>query len=191
MGQGRSEKKWVLVVVLLSAGGAIWGRDGQAELDRGEDLLLLPGEVLEVKEPLVMKRRGQTVRTVGAAGAASFGVIRKADGAGGTLIEGRGVAGIVIEDVILDGNRRGMDAEGGVVLMEPMLSLGGEGGDGQRVQRCLVVDSRSAGGGGWGTTCYSPPGWMFVGMDVRSRSGLLAGGTVFPQPAGRQWFGTT
>lgn len=139
---------WVVYCLLVVAGHGRSGGEVQALLDAGKDVALEPGEVVELAATLEVKRTGTKIYTTGATSASDFATIRHMDGAVGMLINAHGVAGVVLEDLILDGNRPGFRHPEGKLEYEPMLSLGGVGADGQVVRRCIVVNSRSA--GGWG-----------------------------------------
>jgi len=118
----------------------------QALLDRGEDVILWPGERVELTEALRVRHKGQRISTQGAGSVAEYATIRHGEGSSGTLIEGNGIEGLRISDLILDANRPEFRQPEGKLEQEPMLSLGGEGADGQEIRRCVVLNSRSAGG---------------------------------------------
>ncbi len=137
----------LLVLPLVCSGkGIMDGRTLQAQLDEGKDIALQPGQVVEVTESLKFRKAGQRIETVGARTALDYARIVLADGAQGTLIKANGIAGISLSKLILDGNRPGFRQSEGILTMEPMLSLGGEGAVGQEVRHCVVIGSRCAGG---------------------------------------------
>ncbi len=136
-----------LIISLCSAAsGGRSGSDLQALLDKGEDVALQPGEEVELTETLQVKHKDQAIYTRGAETASEYATIRHGKGSSGTLIEGYGIAGLRISDLILDGNRTDFRQSEGLLEQEPMLSLGGEGAVGQEIRRCFVMNSRSAGG---------------------------------------------
>ncbi len=147
----RSLLFWILAIILPGGSGLCKARSGveaQELLDRGEDLALNPGEVIEITETLRVRHAGQRIYTTGAKTVSDFGIIRQSRGSSGTLLEGYGIEGLAISDVIFDGNRSSFQSPEGKLEYVPMISLGGEGSDGQNIRRCIVLNSRSA--GGWG-----------------------------------------
>ncbi|MGB0372144.1 MAG: right-handed parallel beta-helix repeat-containing protein [Opitutales bacterium] len=122
--------------------------DIQKLLDRGEDVLLEPGSVHEIEGTLIFRKAGQRIETAGAINASGFAKIVLAPGSIGTLVNAHEVPGATLKHLILDAQRSAFFSEDGVIPGEPMLSFGGEGGDGQEISHCIVLNSRSA--GGWG-----------------------------------------
>ena len=143
--------QWLLLAFLsqtMEGKPARTGADLQALLDQGKDLVLRSGEVIEVDQTLKVTHSGQGIYTESAQNASEYGTIRHGEGSSGTLLEGHGVAGLRIHDLILDANRSGFRSAEGILRPVPMISLGGAGSAGQEIRRCIVVNARSA--GGWG-----------------------------------------
>ena len=81
------------------------GSDLQAVLDAGEDLLLEAGQVYELQAPLVFIQEGQRIATYQPKSLSDYATLRIANPEQGQLIQGNHVDGVVIEQVVLDGNR--------------------------------------------------------------------------------------
>lgn len=141
-----------LWLVMLPWVPGTWGARGgdelQGMLDAGSDIILEPGEVIELEEALKLRWRGQAIYTRGAVAVSDYGVIRHKPGKAGMLIDAYGIGGVRLHDLILDANRMEFGEPEGVLVQEPMISLGGAGATGQEIRRCIVMNSRSA--GGWG-----------------------------------------
>ncbi len=120
------------------------GADLQAILDKGEDLLLQPGKVYPVKKALLFKKANQRIGTLGAAQLSGYAVLRIADPACPQLVNGNGKSGVVLERVVLDGNRyelssMGLSNEGGQALVH----FGGGHVSNQVVRQCVLMSTRS------------------------------------------------
>lgn len=115
-------------------------------LDRGEDLILEPGKIYMVDHPLEFRVAGQKITTRNAEKIKDFATLRLAAGPEGTLINAEGIPDIVMEYIIFDGNRDELKTPDGKVSKVPLISMGKEGGNEQSIRRCLVLNSRSAGG---------------------------------------------
>jgi hypothetical protein len=136
----------LLLILPLSLTAAQTVHPLQLQLDAGENIVLQPGQVVELTETLKLRTVDQRIETVGAKTASEYARIVHASGGQGTLISAHGIAGATLSKLILDGNRAGFKEPEGLLKMEPMLSFGGEGAVGQVIRHCIVIDSRSAGG---------------------------------------------
>jgi hypothetical protein len=123
------------------------GADVQAALNRGDDVLLQPAGLYLIKETLRFTKAGQSLRTDGTGGIATYATLRAAPGALATLIDAGGVAEITVENVILDGNRDAMVTADGKVAEQPFTLWGKAGGDRQTLRQCVILNARC--GGGW------------------------------------------
>jgi hypothetical protein len=137
------------IVALLALNG--WagvvnpGDDLQAVLDRGDDLELKQGAVYNIAETLQYKTPGQKIFTKGAVYPSQFATLRVA-GAGLTrLVSAGGVAGAVMEHVVLDGRRYelGVPPNKGTGGYPSLALFGANGGDNQVVRECVFLNARS------------------------------------------------
>lgn len=122
------------------------GEDLQAVLDRGDNLLLQPSQTYSVTQTLRFKTANQSITTHNASTPETFATLRLAPGETSILIDGNQQAGIILERVILDGNRIDMQPLEGKMPDLPLISLGKPGGIRQEIRQCVVLNSRSAGG---------------------------------------------
>ncbi|MFC2081030.1 hypothetical protein ACFLR8_02350 [Bacteroidota bacterium] len=134
------------LILMLSISARASDPGLQDILDRGEDLLLEPGKEYILDKALIFRVEGQIISTRDAEKISDFATLRLAAGPEGTLINAEGIPGIVIETIIADGNRDNLKTPDGKVNMVPLISMGKEGGNGQIIRRCMVINSRSAGG---------------------------------------------
>jgi hypothetical protein len=118
--------------------------DLQAILNRGEDLLLKTGQVYRVKQALKFKKPGQRITTLGATHISDYATLRIDDKDTPQLVNGNGQPGILLERVILDGNRYALSHIGPVPENEQALvHFGGSKGDTQTVHQCVFMNLRS------------------------------------------------
>jgi hypothetical protein len=120
------------------------GADLQAVLDQGKNLLLQPGKVYPVKKPLKFMAPNQTISTAGAKHLSEYAVLRIADPDCPQLVNGNGQDGVVLERVVLDGNRyqylsMGPSDLGGQALVH----FGGGTVKDQVVRNCVLMSTRS------------------------------------------------
>ncbi len=118
-----------LCLFLPSGATSLMASDLQAILDRGEDLLLERKSVHILEEPLRFTREGQKIFTKEAVLPEDFATLRLAPGAEGCLILADSIPGIIIERLIIDGNRYGLQTPDGRVRHTPLISLGRSGVD--------------------------------------------------------------
>jgi len=81
------------------------GADLQAVLDAGDDLLLCPGAVYPLQSPLVYKVDGQSISTEAATHPRDYATLRLANPAAVNAITSWSHSDILLERVIVDGNR--------------------------------------------------------------------------------------
>lgn len=184
---GRHSDPWRLtlaVIILggvatldLCAGRVMPGDDLQAVLDRGEDLALEPGEVYEVGAPLRFMADGQAIHTRGAVSLDEFATLRLSNADNPQLIHGNAMDDIVLERVVLDGNRsRLCDLPSGHPRRgEPLVMFGGAGAKRQTVRSCLLMSART-----WSTLKLHEEGSGLV-----ARDNLILGAGTDPRGNGR------
>jgi len=122
-------------------GSTISGERLQECLDRGDDVVLEPGKIYELRKPLFFKKAGQKLSSRNAANLRDYAVLRISDPACGNLINAFGIPGVKIERVILDGNRYRM----GVCEEKApaLVYIGGFKASGQRISHCVLMSGRS------------------------------------------------
>lgn len=148
--------KYVCIVALFARCLQVWGAtadinaavapgtDRQSVLDKGEDLLLKTGQVYRVKQALKFKKPGQRITTLGATHISDYATLRIDDKDTPQLVNGNGQPGILLERVILDGNRYALSHIGPVPENEQALvHFGGSKGDTQTVHQCVFMNLRS------------------------------------------------
>lgn len=123
------------------------GGDIQAALNHGDEVLLQPQGIYLINATLRFTKDGQSLRTDEAGGIDTYATLRAAPGALATLIDASSLAGIAVENVILDGNREAMVTADGKVAEHPFTVWGKAGGDRQTLRRCVILNARC--GGGW------------------------------------------
>lgn len=147
------------------------GTNLQAILDKGQNLLLQPGQVYAVTAPLRFKVPNQSIGTLGAKQLSEYAVLRIADGACAQLVNGNELDGVTMERVVLDGNRYQFSAVspsdlGGL----PLVHFGGANAKNQVVRQCVLMSSRS-----WSTLKVHEGG---CGIHVESNIILGAGADI-------------
>ncbi|MEM9026678.1 MAG: hypothetical protein AAGB06_07055 [Verrucomicrobiota bacterium] len=124
------------------------GDDLQAILDLGDDLVLLQGAVYEVAKTLRYKKAGQRIYTQGARFPSEYATLKIADDSLMMLINGSHVEGVILENVICDGNRY----ELGVVDkpnriggggQPAMVHFGANGGDRTIIRNNVFMNTRT------------------------------------------------
>ena len=138
-----------LCSVVVSAGSlfaaAQPGDDLQAILDSGSDLELQPNTVYEIKETLRYKADGQKISTIGAQGIETYATLRLVDTETPQLIHNHAMDNIVLEKVILDGNRyelSNMPSES-PRKWHPLVQFGGPDANNQTAQDCVFIAPRT------------------------------------------------
>jgi hypothetical protein len=128
----------------------------QAILDRGDDLLLEKGKLYLIENTLKFKRPGQRIATKDATRISEYATLRlkkheldpkdpNPDLIGTMrLISGEQLAGIVIEKVILDGNRYELSTPPPRSTPQPaMIFLGGGKAKNQTIRECVMINTRT------------------------------------------------
>ncbi len=129
-------------------GYAVPGDDLQAVLDSGKDLVLQKGAVYDIKKTLKYKFPNQKITTKDAIHLSDYATLRIGDPNLMLLIDGAQLAGIVLQHVILDGNRyrlsivpkKGITGGGG---QPPMVIFGGRRADGQKALNNVFMSTRT------------------------------------------------
>lgn len=123
------------------------GDDLQAVLDRGEDLVLMQGQVYELTDTLRYTRKGQKIYTEGAAYPAQYATLRIADAELMQLLDGGGIEDLRLEHVICDGNRyafpplpKPLVGGGG---QPPLVLFGVNGGHGAVIRENVFMSTRT------------------------------------------------
>ena len=164
------------------------GNDLQAVLDAGDDLLLEAGQVYELNAPLVFKWEGQRIATYQPKSLSDYATLRIANREQGQLINGNHLDGVVIEQVVLDGNRYRLSSLSKEFGGPPMVFFGGKGAERQVVRRCVFVGART-----WSTLKVHEGGsdvlvedniFFGAGADVRGNG---REGTENPHINGMSW----
>ena len=152
------------------------GGDLQAVLNSGNDLLLEKKGVYEVTKTLVYKFPNQKISTKDAVRISDYATLRIAAPDLMLLVDGAQKDNIVLENVILDGNRYQLstvpktEATGGGG-QPPMVFFGGAGAEGQKVLNNVFMSTRT-----WstlkvheGATNVLVEGNLFLGAGVGPR----------------------
>ena len=115
----RHQRRWfvgLVVMGFISVRGHVFaaentegpvppGTDLQAVLDKGENLLLQPAKVYPVKKALLFKKTNQSISTFGATQLSDYAVLRIVDPECPQLVNGNNQDGVILERLVLDGNR--------------------------------------------------------------------------------------
>ncbi|HDS83972.1 MAG TPA: hypothetical protein ENN97_02070 [Phycisphaerales bacterium] len=124
------------------------GGDLQAVLDSGKNLLLEKGALYEITETLVYKFPGQKISTHDAVYVSDYATLRIACPDLMLLIDGARQDNIVLENVILDGNRyrlstvdKGQTTGGGG--QPPLVFFGNDGAVGQKALNNVFMNTRT------------------------------------------------
>jgi hypothetical protein len=120
------------------------GTDLQAVLDKGENLLLQPAKVYPVKKALLFKKANQSISTFGATQLSDYAVLRIVDPECPQLVNGNNQDGVILERVVLDGNRYSLSAMGPSNLGgQALVHFGGGHVRNQMVRNCVLMSTRS------------------------------------------------
>lgn len=157
------------------------GEDLQAVLDSGKNLLLEKSGTYEITETLVYKFPGQTISTEGAVCISDYATLRIAASDLMLLIDGAQQDDIVLEHVILDGNRYQLstvskDEATGGGGQPPLVFFGGAGAEGQKVLHNVFLSTRT-----WSTLKVHEGA-----ARVQVEGNLFLGAGVDPRGNGRQ-----
>ena len=119
------------------------GADLQAILDRGQNLQLEPGKIYPLKKPLLFKAPGQTISTRHATRISAYAVLQLAAVDCVQIINGNQMADIVLENVVLDGNRYALSDGKLSIHPGPLAYFGGQGARRQTIRRCVFTGTRT------------------------------------------------
>jgi hypothetical protein len=118
------------------------GADLQAILNRGEDLLLEKGKVYPLRNPLRYTKPGQRISTAGAVHLADYATLRIVDAQCTQAVNGGFQDRVVLEHVVLDGNRYELSYVAKDVSNQALVQFGGRA-QGQVIRECVLVNCRS------------------------------------------------
>ncbi|MBF0196649.1 MAG: hypothetical protein HQL32_03020 [Planctomycetes bacterium] len=159
------------------------GEDLQAILDAGHDLILAPSELYPIKRALNFTKPGQRISTGGASRISEYATLRVEGRNNSQLISGSHVSDIIIEKLILDGNKySGPTGNKMAVYRPPLVFLGGDGAKRQVIRHCVLMNSKT-----WSTLKVHEGGEdilvernliLAAGSDARG-NGVSAGETPF------------
>lgn len=110
-------------------------------LKAGEDVALVKGKVYEVNEPIRFEKDGQKLYTKDAARISDYAVLRVTKPEGGQVLNGNGRKDLLVEKLIVDGNRYNLPPyDGG----GPELAwFGGPRAENQTIRNCVFMNSRT------------------------------------------------
>lgn len=110
-------------------------------MQKGEDVALVKGKVYEVNKPIRFQKDGQRLYTKDAARISDYAVLRVTKPEGGQVLNGNGKNDIVVERVLVDGNRYNLPPyEGGG---HELAWFGGNGAHNQTIRNCVFMNSRT------------------------------------------------
>ena len=163
--------------------------DLQAILDSGDDLLLRKGKVYKIKDILKFKKAGQKISTKGATRISEYATLRlvkvtpKHDDPNpdfiGTmrLLSGQQLPNIVIENIIIDGNRYATSTPPPRSKPQPaMIFLGGKKGKNQVIRNCVMINTRT-----WSTLKLHEGG-----EDILAENNIIIGAGAGARGNGRE-----
>lgn len=118
--------------------------DLQAVLDRGENVLLQPGKVYPIKKALQFKVPNQSISTLGATHLSEYAILRIVDKECPQIVNGNNQNGVVLEKLVLDGNRYQLSSMGASNLGGQALAhFGGGTAKDQVIRNCVFMSPRS------------------------------------------------
>jgi len=136
----------VLIAIGTAAEAAVQpGEDLQAILNRGDDLPLQKGAVYPIRQTLKYTKPGQKIYTAGATHFSDYAILLLANPDELEMLDAHGVAGAVLERVIVDGNRYQLSAPHKLpkVPQAPLNFFGGKGAEGQILRNNIFRNTRS------------------------------------------------
>ena len=177
--------KWIAVAGVLFVGAALNAavtvaqnaEEIQKALDKGDDVALVKGKVYDITKAIRYKKDGQKIFTKDAKRMSEYATLRVSQKEGGQIVNGNNRNDILIERVILDGNRYNLppyepNAEGNFQGGDPeMAFFGGGTARSQKIRNCVFMNSRT-----WSTFKFHEGGndcsvensiYMGGGADVR------------------------
>ncbi|MEM0964855.1 MAG: right-handed parallel beta-helix repeat-containing protein [Verrucomicrobiota bacterium] len=119
------------------------GDDLQAILDRGSDLYLEPGKVYPIHQTLRFVQPGQRISTLHPTRLNDYARLVLAAPDIGQLVNGMRLDGVVLEKVILDGNRYGLSYMDRIHGKPELVFFGGQGASRQIVRQCVFLNPRT------------------------------------------------
>ncbi len=156
------------------------GDDLQAILDRGDDLLLKKGCQYQIHDTLKFKTPGQKIMTKDALHLSDYATLRIAGPTLMTILNGNRLDDIVLENVIVDGNRYELsivpkDSLIGGGGQPPLALFGGSGAERQLIKNNIFMSTRT-----WATIK------VHEGADgARVEGNIVLGAGVGPRGNGR------
>ena len=119
------------------------GTDLQAVLDSGADLWLEPGQVYPISKALTFTKPGQRIATLHPKNLSDYATLRIADADLGQLINGNQVDDIIVEKLILDGNRYRLSYLNKLISRKALVFFGGGKAKGQVLRHCVFMAVRT------------------------------------------------
>lgn len=127
----------------LSAGIATNTEQLYELMRKGEDVSLQKGKVYEIVKPLNFTRDGQKLTTMGATRLQDYAILRVSAPEGGQIINGNNKNGILLEKVVLDGNRYNLPPYDISKGNPEMAFFGGGTARDQKIKNCVFMNSRT------------------------------------------------
>jgi len=118
------------------------GTDLQSLLDQGQSLDLCPSSTYALNAALVFKASGQRISTPSASHPREYATLRIASGSAANAITSHGLDSLVVEKLIVDGNRQALGAFTGAAADNYALVLL-VGGKGNTVRNTVLKNTRS------------------------------------------------
>lgn len=109
-------------------------------IDTGNDAVLLKSRVYEVTKPIYFKCDGQKIYTKDAKRISEYAILRMANPEFGQIINSNSQSDILVERVILDGNRYSLPPFTG--KGQEMVWFGGKA-SGQTMRNCVLINTRT------------------------------------------------
>ena len=106
----------------------------------GRDAALVKSRIYEATEPIFFQKDGQKIYTKGAGRISEYAVLRIANPECGQIINSNSKSGILIENVVLDGNRYKLPPFEG--KGQEMVWLGGNSAN-QTIKNCVLINART------------------------------------------------
>jgi hypothetical protein len=151
------------------------GDDYQAVLDRGDNLQFQAATLYPIHKTLVLKHPGQTVSTQKAKGISEYATLRLVDDSITQIIDSHGQDHIIIEKLILDGNRYQLSVS--ISSGKPLIFLGGNHANHQTIRDCVLMNARS-----WSTLKMHEGG-----LDIRAERNIIIGAGTDARGNGREF----
>ena len=150
------------------------GDDYQAVLNRGDSLQFQAATIYPIHKTLVLKHKGQTLSTYNAKDISDYAILRLVDDTFTQIIDSNAQANIIIEKLILDGNRYRLSVS--MSSMNPLIFLGGNKAKNQTIRDCVIINARS-----WSTLKMHEGG-----LEIRAERNIIIGAGTDARGNGRE-----